>query len=579
MRQPIHRHNPTRLLIAAGALVILAAAAFALHGRIRGWAFNQTGEESLIAQGRGLAQLALNLAHPPLKLQVYAAVDHSGVNPFGINTFLHQEVEPAKREQQVRLIAAAGFHWIRQEFPWEDIEIHGQGDFVDRRNDPRGVSAWAKYDHIVDLADKYGLEIIARLSSPPNWSRADGDARGAFAPPDNYDDFARYAATVAARYRGRIRYYQVWNEPNIYPEWGEQMVDPEDYTDLLCRAYRAIKAADPDAVVLSGALAPTVELSGRDFNDYLFLQRMYDAGAGACFDVLSMQGYGLWSGPTDRRTRPLVVNYSRPLLVRDIMVRNGDAHKAIWISEMNWNAAPEDVEARYGRVTLEQQARYAPLAYQRAQEEWPWVGVISFWYFKRAEPDWLAERRPEAYFQMADPDFNLMPVYDSMKAYTHQPPVMYVGNHWADHWAVSYGEGWRPWLHEYDRARIASADAGPVTFTFYGTSLRVMLGPHGTPDYGLVFRVDGGLPAERLACCPSLVLWRGRRGLHTVEIEPLGELVITHFVVRDDPRVAPGVLVGGAVLLTSAWYMARRRHLADEGASARGGEAGGSLEH
>jgi hypothetical protein len=49
--------------------------------------------------------------------------------------------------------------------------------------------------------------------------------------------------------------------------------------------------------------------------------------------------------------------------------------KPIWIAEMNWNAAPEDVEPRYGRVTLEQQARYLPLAYQRIIEDWPWIGV------------------------------------------------------------------------------------------------------------------------------------------------------------------------------------------------------------
>ena len=31
------------------------------------------------------------------------------------------------------MAAAAGYHWLRQEFPWEDIEIHGKGDFEDRR--------------------------------------------------------------------------------------------------------------------------------------------------------------------------------------------------------------------------------------------------------------------------------------------------------------------------------------------------------------------------------------------------------------------------------------------------------------
>ena len=144
---------------------------------------------------------------------------------------------------------------------------------------------------------------------------------------------------------------------------------------------------------------------------------MYDADAADCFDIMSVQGYGLWSGPTDHRQRPTHINYSRNVLVRDLMVQNGDAHKAIWISEMNWNPVPDEVltAGYYGQVTLEQSARYAPLAYQRAQENWPWVGVINFWYFKRATD--LEKNQEWYYFRMAEPDFTLLPVYHSMQDY------------------------------------------------------------------------------------------------------------------------------------------------------------------
>ncbi|MFN8563801.1 MAG: hypothetical protein U0703_19775 [Anaerolineae bacterium] len=55
------------------------------------------------------------------------AIQHAGVNPYGINTFLEQEVEPAKRKGA--MIAEAGFHWLRQEIPGRDIEIHARGDY------------------------------------------------------------------------------------------------------------------------------------------------------------------------------------------------------------------------------------------------------------------------------------------------------------------------------------------------------------------------------------------------------------------------------------------------------------------
>ncbi|GAB4472281.1 MAG: hypothetical protein Kow00124_10130 [Anaerolineae bacterium] len=544
------------MLILLALIALAGAAAFAFRADLRAVAFNLTGEESLTGQVRGLAQLALNITRPRPITRPDVAVQHADVNPFGVNTFLHNEVEIAKREQTLRLLADAGFYWVREQFPWEDIEIHGRGDFIDRRNDPDGVDAWAKYDNIVDLVEQHGMQLIVRLDNPPSWSRSQPDeVIGSFAPPDDYDDFARFAAIVAERYRGRVRYFQIWNEPNIYPEWGEQTVSPEQYTDLLCRAYRAIKEANPDAVVISGTLAPTSELTTRDFNDFLFLQRMYDAGAGECFDILSVQGYGLWSGPTDHRMRPIVINYARSQYIRDIMVRNGDAHKAIWISEMNWNAAPPDVDPRYGRVTLEQQARYAPLAYQRAEAEWPWVGVVAFWYFKRPDSSWLDERRPEAYFQMADPDFNLMPVYDALKDYIAGAAVMYPGAHAAGHWAVSYGAGWGPSPDPYGGARAASAGAQGISFTFEGSSLAVLLEAAGA---GARVRVDGG-PWRELVPGEDRPVWRGRGGRHMVEIEPLGETIIRQYVVKQAPPLAPAAAGALFVALAVLSYVLRRR--------------------
>ena len=140
-----------RFLAALLAVVVVALGLFLQRAALRQWLFDLTGEEKLASQVRGLGQLATDLLRPRLDLQADVPIQYNGVNPFGINTFLQQEVEPAKRERQVQLIAEAGFHWLRQEFPWSDIEIGGKGNFDDCRNGPC-ISAWAKYDDIVSLA-------------------------------------------------------------------------------------------------------------------------------------------------------------------------------------------------------------------------------------------------------------------------------------------------------------------------------------------------------------------------------------------------------------------------------------------
>lgn len=555
-----------RRTILLGVILAALAAGLMLDLRARGlvWQFfwSQTGEEEPLAQVRGMIEWVGNLTRAQPRNDPLVPVQHAGENPFGMNTFLQLEADPAKVEQQLAQISAAGFAWIRQEFTWEDIEIHARGDFEDRRNvDAVGVvDAWAKYDRIVDLAERYGLQIQARISNPPQWAQSSPDA-GDMAPPVLIDDYVNFARTLAERYRGRIRFYQVWNEPNIYPEWGEADVDPEAYTALLCAAHDALKAVDPQIVVISGALAPTIELSGRNMNDFVFLERMYAAGAGACFDVLSMQGYGLNSGPTDRRMRPVTVNVGRNQYIRELMVAHGDAHKPIWLSEAAWNAVPGEeadprpIDARYnfGQVTLEQQARYMPLFYERIQSEWPWVGVVNYWFFTL--PDDRRSDESFYYFRMAEPDhsaekpsYTTLPVYDAMRNYiTESAHPLRIGVHQADdHWLIATdGEP-----VDADGAQFGTAlSGGRTTFIAEGTgvALRWQGGALTVTVNGTTttYAGDGSTWVETAVGSALL----GGRFEVTVESD---EVLLDAVTVRDDRNVAVGGILIAAIAITCA---------------------------
>jgi hypothetical protein len=408
-------------------IVLIALAVFGVWFALPSTAqqlYHTTGESERFPQLRALWNLSLEQFRPPLALEPNAQVTQLPENPLGVNTFLEGEVEIAKRERTVQMIADAGFKWIRQPFVWSDIEIHAKGDFEDRRNEPYR-SAWDKYDNIVNLAGQYDLNVIARLGAPPAWAHAGYADLGDFGPPAKFEDFADFVETTAQRYKGRITHWQIWNEPNIFPEWGNQRANPEDYAKLLCLAYGRLKQIDPNNVVIAAALAPTIGQDGGGYpggglNDLVFLQRMYSAGAGQCFDVASAQGYGLFGGPYERRTSPLVTNITRHMLMRDIMVRNGDANKPIWLSEVNWNAVPNKPEEiadvnRFGIVTPEEQAKYVPEVFERAKAEWPWVGAKSVWFFKR--PSDAEKNQSWYYFRMLEPDFTPTPLWESMKQY------------------------------------------------------------------------------------------------------------------------------------------------------------------
>lgn len=339
-------------------------------------------------------------------------------NLLGVNTFLEQEVESAKRRRSLDLLREAGVGWIRQQVPWEAVEPVQKGVYVDPRF---GGSTWTKFDEIVGEARARGIELILRLDTAPGWSRPPGAASGV-GPPLRYEDYWDFVETVAARYRGRVRAYQVWNEPNLHIEWGRQPPDPAAYARLLAGAAERIRAADPSALVLAAAMAPTLTESAEALNELVFLQRLYDAGARASFDVLAVQAYGLRGGPDDPRTGPADVTFSRPRLVRDLMVRNGDAAKPIWATEVGWNANPPDfAEQKFGRVTPTLQARYTVRALERVRQQWPWLQVLYVWYWKRADD---RERGQDWYwFRLAEPDFTLQPVYYALRDYAATRPT------------------------------------------------------------------------------------------------------------------------------------------------------------
>ena len=70
---------------------------------------------------------------------------------------------------------AAGIGWVRQQIPWKEIERDAKGDYWDRK---WNKDAWANYDNVIDLAREYGIDVIARVDTSPDWSRPNAGYTG-----------------------------------------------------------------------------------------------------------------------------------------------------------------------------------------------------------------------------------------------------------------------------------------------------------------------------------------------------------------------------------------------------------------
>jgi len=210
---------------------------------------------------------------------------------------------------------------------------------------------------VVSAAAANGLGVVGVLVGTPSWA-GNGEANQVPANlslpvthPDNY--WARFVYNMVLHYRDQVRYWQIWNEPNLDQFWNGS---PSDYYRLLKVAYQAAKAADPKAQILFGGL------SGQAPSYLEQVLRAAEAdpearAAGYFFDIFAWHTYSR-----------AVQHYDGTLSYRETLARHG-LSKPIWITESHipaWNdpsicgtqCSPEQWHA-----TLEEQAAYVLQAY------------------------------------------------------------------------------------------------------------------------------------------------------------------------------------------------------------------------
>jgi hypothetical protein len=313
----------------------------------------------------------------------------------GVHTRLTDEVEPWKIRKTLEMVREMGSSWVVEFFPWAYYEPE-QGEF--------------KFEHadlVVDHARAQGLNVIARIGLVPWWARPHPkgqDTSPNYLDKENYDELGDFVYEFVRHFKGRIHAIVIWNEPNLTFEWGFRSVDPAGYAEMLRVVYPRAKQADPNIVVLGGALAPTLEPedSPNGMNDLTYLQKMYDAGAALYFDALAVHAYGLQSS-AEEQPAPDRLNFRRVELVREVMVRNGDAAKAVYVTEAGWNDSPRWNQA----VRPAQRIDYTLAAYQWAEERWPWCKVVAMWVFRYPTP----MRNYHDYYAFVGTDFEPRPIY------------------------------------------------------------------------------------------------------------------------------------------------------------------------
>ncbi|MFC1708986.1 cellulase family glycosylhydrolase [Candidatus Omnitrophota bacterium] len=313
-----------------------------------------------------------------------------GYQPFGVLAFLgwrhdwnDNKYSEENLEEAVKLLNEAGISFVRMDFLWEDVESK------------KGKFNFQKYDFIVDLLSKKSIRALGILDYSTFWS---ADAWNN--PPKNLDDFAAYVFEIVSRYKHRIKYWEIWNEPDSPIYWQPQD-DMKTYTELLKKSYEAAKKADPTCKVVLG---------GMTSEGYYAIKSVYANGGKDYFDLINIHPFVDPLNPNEIKKIYTIYNN-----LERLKAQYNDKDKKIWFTEIGCPGVGADKESKgwwMGQsASEEQQAQFLYIIYTDIIEL-PNLEKVFWAYFRDNNAHF---KNDVDYFGLVRWDFSKKPAFDVLK--------------------------------------------------------------------------------------------------------------------------------------------------------------------
>jgi hypothetical protein len=175
----------------------------------------------------------------------------------------------------------------------------------------QGEFSWKELDAQMDYLAAHGIEFGGMFNGNVAWNEK--DARGTL-PVNNLEAWAAHVTALVTHTKGRIRRWEVWNEP---PNGTGRDQTPADYAKIVISAYDAAKAVDPDCLI--GLAAKSAHIT--------YLEQTIAAGAKDHFDYITLHPYEVLNGIADNAgTEAVFLNIVPALrkMLRSVNPENAD---------------------------------------------------------------------------------------------------------------------------------------------------------------------------------------------------------------------------------------------------------------
>lgn len=256
-------------------------------------------------------------------------------SPFGMVAALGNRVHNDEIDTAVMLMREAGVQWQREEIFWDRIQKRSGGPFI---WDGDGSGLY-NYDYAIRAQVEAGINILGLLDYNPYWFK------GRNPSPDEWiDDWGDYVYATVARYGrdlGWIKYWELWNEPNLAGSGYESgLYEVRDFVRLLEVGNAAAKAADPEATIVMGGMASIwgEPPSPHNYDYFEYLDIVGELGGWDHVDIIAIHPYRPDSpeGDLERRQGAPTMDFRVELQHLDeLLIRYGA--KPVWLTEMGWS--------------------------------------------------------------------------------------------------------------------------------------------------------------------------------------------------------------------------------------------------
>ncbi len=313
-----------------------------------------------------------------------------------------------------------GFTWLKQQVRWEEMEPQ------------RGNRRWEDMDRLLAAADQHEVQVLFSVVGAPSWARGTAADLNVAGPPTDNEDFAAYLGALARRYCGSLDAIEVWEEQNLYYNWGNLNLSAESYMQMLAAASVSIREACPSIRIISGALRPTGDISNITMDDFGYMEQMLASGLADLVDGIGAYPPGFNVPPqyTWQEACSAILEYGnsfngacdvphhswsfRSTLegYRALAVQHGAADKPIVPTEFGWAVGAGFHSYLYAEDNSHQeQADWTVQAYTMMQD-WGWVGPAFLWNLNFAV---VAPGTERALWSIVTPDWVPLPVYEALK--------------------------------------------------------------------------------------------------------------------------------------------------------------------